>query len=55
MKYRAGADMPVPFGHRQGVDDQLVRRWSAVCQPTTIRVARSMTVARYSQPCAVLR
>jgi hypothetical protein len=28
---------------------------SAICQPTTIRVARSITVARYSQPSPVRR
>ena len=34
---------------------RLVRMWSASCQPVTIRVARSMTVARYSHPSPVLR
>jgi hypothetical protein len=34
---------------------RLVRMWLASCQPVTIRVARSITVARYSQPSPVLR
>jgi len=24
--------------------------WSAICQPTTRRLARSITLARYAQP-----
>jgi hypothetical protein len=32
-----------------------VRMWGASCQPTTIRVARSITVARYRHPSPVLR
>jgi hypothetical protein len=34
---------------------RLVRMWLASCQPVTIRVARPVTVARYSQPSPVLR
>ena len=31
-----------------------VRMWSAIDQPTTILVAQSITVAKYSHPCQVL-
>ena len=33
-------------GRLQSVGDQFGRRWSAVAQPTTLREAMSMTVAR---------
>ena len=43
-------------GHVQGAGDQLVRMWSRqLPSRSTIRVARSMTVARYSHPSPVLR
>ena len=42
------------MGRPAGWMMQLTSR-SAICHPTTIRVARSMTVARYSQPWPVRR
>ena len=50
---RPGRRAAVGEGHVEGVGDRSVRMWSASAQPTTWRLARSITVARYAQPSQV--
>ena len=38
---------------RSASPTSVVRMWSAIAQPTTRRLARSITVARYNQPSRV--
>lgn len=45
----------LPRAISKAVVTRLVRIWLAVCQPSTLRVARSITAARYNHPLGVFR